>query len=653
MKRVAWMLLLIVLGASLVAAISKENLYLYDSLQVQLHIKGQIDLVPTAKTTNIQEASAELLLYPRQDFRQEVIRMDNTGEVKAASTLYHWDKPTLGAQAFGYTATITTNNHRLKVSTKIPYPLKDIKGYEQYTLPSEKIDSNNPTVVAKASELAAGEDDLFKLSFKLASWVEENVVYDLNTLTATASQKASWVLENKQGVCDEMTSLFVAMMRSLGVPARFVSGVSYTTSDLFDENWQPHGWAEVYFPDIGWVSFDITFGQYGYVDVTHIKLRDGLDPSEPATKYQWLAENVDLKAKPLEHIVNVEKKGRREPDELVLEAEPLAKEAGFESYNLIKGIVKNTADYYTATALQLAVPEEVKVIGRNRRNLLLGPKEVKETFWIVKVDDTLDTNFIYQFPTMIYSEKNVSVVDSFSIQKNQKVYTQQDIEKLTVTNEEKSYSRKVALNCDYPHEIMMGQEVKVTCTIHNNGDKTLSGVNWCLNQVCEIVNIPSTQQKESAISIKADTVGWANLIVSAENQEIEKKTSFSYVVLDQPKVHVKADTPKTVEYAKSFDITMHLSKASFSTPEQVKVLLEGPGFQSKWEIESLSEDQQFVVAVHNFPMSSSNQFVITTSWKDKEGKAFSDTQNIEVQAKAQGVLETIKLWLNGILKWFY
>ncbi len=123
------------------------------------------------------------------------------------------------------------------------FPITDVGENQQYLLATENIDSHNSEVIQIASELAEGEDDLFKVAFKLASWVEENVEYDLNTLTATASQKASWVLENRQGVCDEMTSLFIAMARSLGIPARFTSGISYTTSELFDENWQPHGWA--------------------------------------------------------------------------------------------------------------------------------------------------------------------------------------------------------------------------------------------------------------------------------------------------------------------------------------------------------------------------------------------------------------------------
>ena len=60
-------------------------------------------------------------------------------------------------------------------------------------------------------------DDLFIVVYKLAEWVKTNVNYDLSTLTASVSQKASWVLDNKEGVCDEITNLFIALSRALGI----------------------------------------------------------------------------------------------------------------------------------------------------------------------------------------------------------------------------------------------------------------------------------------------------------------------------------------------------------------------------------------------------------------------------------------------------
>ncbi|NQV91133.1 transglutaminase domain-containing protein [Candidatus Woesearchaeota archaeon] len=292
-------LLVLLLSISTVTAAS---LYDYDQLTLEIKVDGSFNLVPSGTGASIKEVKTNLFLVPQNNFRQTVTNIKTDGTVGEKRIDYVWTDKRIEEKQYGYKATIQTKNLRNKVSKKIAFPIspEKLKGLEQYTIATETIDSNNINVINKASELAEGEDDLFKVSFKLAEWVERNIKYDLNTLTATASQSASWTLENKEGVCDEMTSLFVAMARSLGIPARFVSGVSYTTSDLFDKPWQPHGWGEVYFPDVGWVGFDITFGEYGYVDVTHINLRDGFDPKEPATEFEWFANNVDLEAKNLD-----------------------------------------------------------------------------------------------------------------------------------------------------------------------------------------------------------------------------------------------------------------------------------------------------------------------------------------------------------------
>ena len=93
--------------------------------------------------------------------------------------------------------------------------------------PREITDINND-IRLLASRIAHGEDDLYKVLFKLGIWIENNIVYNMSSLTADAAQKSSWVLENKYGVCDELTSLFISMARSLGIPARF-AGIVYTS----------------------------------------------------------------------------------------------------------------------------------------------------------------------------------------------------------------------------------------------------------------------------------------------------------------------------------------------------------------------------------------------------------------------------------------
>ena len=146
-----------------------------------------------------------------------------------------------------------------------------------------------------ASSIVQGEDDLYTAVFKLAEWVENNVEYELSTLTAEATQKASWVVDNKKGVCDEITSLFISMSRSLGIPARFVTGISHSNINLQNQGWDLHGWAEVYFPGFGWVPFDVTYKELGFVGTTHIKLKTTLDSREVSINYATRSRNTQIK----------------------------------------------------------------------------------------------------------------------------------------------------------------------------------------------------------------------------------------------------------------------------------------------------------------------------------------------------------------------
>ncbi len=649
MKKIISIIIVIFLF-SLSLAFANNNLYLHESLQLQLDINGEFELVPEISSAKVKEVSTELYLLPKESFRQNVLEINTLGEIQDDKVIYEWKDQELGTKKFNYTALIKTINKRKEVRKKIKFPLEENEALSEYLKPTATINSDYPNIINQAAELAEGEDDLFKVVFKLANWVEENVEYDLNTLTATASQKASWVLENKQGVCDEMTSLFIAMARSLGIPARFVSGISYTTSDLFDEKWQPHGWAEVYFPGVGWVSFDITFGEYGYVDVTHIKLRDGYDPAEPATKYQWLAERVSLNTKDLKLKTKVLSKGELQAEELDIEQEILSEEVGFGSYNLIKGIIKNNQDYYSATTLQIALPAELNVIGRNKRTILLNPNEFRETYWLVKVPKNLRDDYWYEFPIIIYSEKNVSFSKTFKAQKNGNVYTKEEIEKLTVQDEEKSYSYDILLDCNPIPEIKINEEKEISCNIKNNGNTNLNNINFCLDDNCKKINLSINQKKKSSIFVRKDAPGLKKLILSAENDLIEKKTSFEFSVVDEPKIEVSVAYPQQVLYGDKFQINVTITKKSFSKPKNIFVMVKGSDFENIWELNELNDKELLILDLKDTRISKNNQFQITTTWKNKENQLYSDQQEINIKAEAKKIFDKIKMYMNSLFK---
>lgn len=650
MKIEALVVLLLLIPSSL----ALENLYEYDSLNIDLEIRGGFELIPTGGNARVEDVTAELYLIPEESFRQKIMNIDSSGESQNNKLAFTWDHPAIGTHLFGYDARVKTNNQRMEVRRKIPFPINpsELAGFEEYLQPTATIDSTNPAVVAQAAELVEGEDDLFKVAFNLANWVDTKVKYDLTTLTAETSQKASWVLENKEGVCDEMTSLFVAMARAIGIPARFVSGISYTTSDLFSEPWQPHGWAEVYFPSVGWVSFDITFGEYGYIDVTHIKLRDGFDPQDAATRYEWLAHNVELKTSKLEVNSAVSGTGHIVPEELELEQEILAPEIDLDSYNLVKGVLKNKADYYAATTLRLAVPPEVEIVGKNKRTILLAPDEVKETIWIIKVSGGLDENYIYTFPSLIWSEKNTSVGDSFIAQEGKPAYSKEEIEQLNVAVEDKIYSRKVSFTCDYPEELRQGEKAEVSCTIKNTGNTNLHQVQFCLESVCEQVDLPINQQHTSTITVEGKTIGGNKIVVTAENDLVQKTRSLPYTVLDEPQVGLSLEYPEAVKYGEEFVLKMNMGKASFNSPQNVNLKVHSFAGENSWEIEELLQNQAIGLEINSRGMGWKNKFEIMVSWQDQEGKVYSEKQEIMIKVHPASFADRMKMGINAVVNWF-
>src|SRR5699024_11111152 len=65
------------------------------------------------------------------------------------------------------------------------------------------------------------------------------------------------------GWCEQIASSLVVMSRSQGIPARLATGFvaserDRVSGDLLVRGTDAHAWAEVWFPDLGWVPFDPT-----------------------------------------------------------------------------------------------------------------------------------------------------------------------------------------------------------------------------------------------------------------------------------------------------------------------------------------------------------------------------------------------------------
>ncbi len=84
--------------------------------------------------------------------------------------------------------------------------------------------------------------------------------YDPKATTVATPLEEVW--QKKRGVCQDFAHLGIACLRSLGLPARYVSGYLRTRPPegrprLVGAD-ASHAWFSVYCPKFGWVDFDLT-----------------------------------------------------------------------------------------------------------------------------------------------------------------------------------------------------------------------------------------------------------------------------------------------------------------------------------------------------------------------------------------------------------
>jgi transglutaminase-like putative cysteine protease len=143
---------------------------------------------------------------------------------------------------------------------------------DRFRGPEPFIESDAPEIRAEAEKMVAGVTGVRARAERLTR--EVNSLLEKKPTVSLPS--ALEVLRTKVGDCNEHTALFVALARSLGIPARISVGLAYVRGAFYY-----HAWPEVYIDEGSgrglWLPVDPTFNQFP-ADATHVRLaRGGLD----------------------------------------------------------------------------------------------------------------------------------------------------------------------------------------------------------------------------------------------------------------------------------------------------------------------------------------------------------------------------------------
>ena len=631
----------------------------YIILESEVRSSLEIEREPGA---SIEYINSEVYFFPKDDKRQNVleIRPEPDATPYQDKFVFNWGSPGENLLQYKISSTVQVENLFERVFNKIDFPIKGgvPPDVAEFTNPTEKIDSGNRDIISLANQLAEGEDDLFIVIHKLANWVKDNIEYNLDTVTEEATQKASWVLENRYGVCDELTALFMAMARSLGIPARFVSGISFTNDPQFKEKWGPHGWAEVYLPGYGWVPFDVTYGELGWIDPSHIKLSDDIDPDRPSGKIEWKGRNFDVNAGRFEFSVDIVETGGRILDTVGITARVHKKKTGFGSYNLVEANIKNRRDYYVTTDISLGSPKEVEVIGKQNRQIILKPGESKKEFWILRVSPSLSRNYVYTFPVVAYNQRNTTYSTEFTAQHDETVYSENEISTLLgllEEEEEKAYSKELDIECEAEKpEFYVYEQNKLSCMLENRGNTALNGLNVCFGGSCKEVDITIAQRERAIFDIKDAEPGERDLIVTAKNADVSKTAYVPAVILDEPSAAIEnIEFPAEARYDETGSIKFTLIKESYSDLYSAKVQVISKRIRHKWDIDAINTTRNFILDfVAKDLAEGDNEITVLVEFEDRNGKQYSAEEKFKIKLTGLNLMQSLIVRVKGAGFWF-
>lgn len=123
-------------------------------------------------------------------------------------------------------------------------------------------ESSADRIRQRTNEITADAETPYATATAIERWLKTNKGYSLDVKRPEGDVAERFIFEMDRGYCTYYATAMVAMLRSQGVPARFVVG--YTPGQRVSEDkWvvrglDSHAWVEVYFPDVGWVEFDPT-----------------------------------------------------------------------------------------------------------------------------------------------------------------------------------------------------------------------------------------------------------------------------------------------------------------------------------------------------------------------------------------------------------
>ena len=137
---------------------------------------------------------------------------------------------------------------------------KDDVQAKKFLFESELISHSSLAIKEYALESFQDNRDVFEATYEFMSRIFSDFEFLFGFSDVTTPVEI--IFEAKKGVCQDFAQLAIAGLRSIGLPAKYISGYIETLPPEGEEKLfgvdASHAWFAVYIPNAGWAHFDPT-----------------------------------------------------------------------------------------------------------------------------------------------------------------------------------------------------------------------------------------------------------------------------------------------------------------------------------------------------------------------------------------------------------
>jgi transglutaminase-like putative cysteine protease len=233
----------------------------------------------------IKESINEIRLFPHHFDNQDVLQfqllVSNSPNVEISRDYYgnrvgNFNTLDSHQEMILETRMLIRINHSLKIPEIDTTTIADLSKEIEKSIMLQRL--CYPEVIEKQNQIEAilksivePDKSIIAIAQECNEYIFKNFTYTkgITTINTTLDE----VLEIKKGVCQDFAHLLLQLLRTAGIPSRYVSGYICPNENDYRGEGATHAWVEIFTPNQGWLGLDPTNSIWTMAN--HVKLSVG------------------------------------------------------------------------------------------------------------------------------------------------------------------------------------------------------------------------------------------------------------------------------------------------------------------------------------------------------------------------------------------